>query len=174
MALAPIRGAPPGAPNPDFPIGKPRSAPAQPAATKPSDDQPQVPPPRQRGTPVEIDADGHPLTFKVIPEIPAIKRASMTIDVAATGSPSSRPLAFLQMSAVKARVFLTDLRCGRCPIAATGDEDGTLEIRYENAGSGPAFSVYKPGERCASDRYVFYLTFDMSVVVDDLLGDLGL
>jgi hypothetical protein len=126
------------------------------------------------GTPVEIRTDDLALTFRVIPEIPAIKRASMTIHVAATGSPSSLTLGVLQMSAVKARLFLTDLRCGRCPIVATGDEDGTVEIRYENAGSGPAFSVYEPGERCASNRYVFNLTFDMKVVVDDLLGDLGL
>jgi hypothetical protein len=129
MALAPIRGAPPGAPNPDFPIGEPRSASAQPAASKSADDQPQVPPPRQRGAPVEIDADGHTLTFKVIPEIPAIKRTSMTIHVTATESPPARTLGFLQMSAMKARVFLTDLRCARSPTVATGDEDGALEIR---------------------------------------------
>src|SRR5690349_9503774 len=103
MPLAPIRGAPPGAPNPDFPIGEPRPTSTQPVVARASDDQPQVAPPRQRGTPIEIAADGGTLTFKVIPEIPAIKRASMTVHVITDTTGSS---GFLQMSAANARALL--------------------------------------------------------------------
>ena len=54
------------------------------------------------------------------------------------------------MSAATAREFLTDLRNGRSPIVAAGDEDGTVQIKFEITESGPIFSVHQPGERCAS------------------------
>jgi hypothetical protein len=64
--------------------------------------------------PIEIGGDGIALTFRVILELPAIARPSMTVHIIA----DSHPLGFLQMSAEKA--FLTDLRNGYSPIVATG------------------------------------------------------
>ena len=83
MTLAPIRGAPPGAPVPDFPIKEPRVNPAQPAAAPASGDQPPESPIRHRQTPIEIGGDGIVFTFRVISELPAIARASMTIHIVA-------------------------------------------------------------------------------------------
>jgi hypothetical protein len=54
MPFAPIRGAPPGTPNPDFPIEEPRAKPAQPTAAPASGDQPPISPIRLRQTPIEI------------------------------------------------------------------------------------------------------------------------
>src|SRR3954447_24997740 len=91
MALAPIRGAPPGAPNPGFPLGEPASTSARPPAGPPSIDQSPIPPVRQRYTPIEVGGGGVTLTFRVIPEQPAISRASMTIHLFAVGSAWRRP-----------------------------------------------------------------------------------
>jgi hypothetical protein len=126
MALAPIRGAPAGAPNPDFPIENPRAKAIQPVATPASDKLPQTPPVRQRNTPIVISAGGVTFTFKVIPEQPAIARASLTVQIA-TGTAEASPsqtLGYVRMSASNARAFLADLSNDRSPIVATGDEDG--------------------------------------------------
>jgi hypothetical protein len=89
MTLAPIRGAPVGAPIPDFPIEEPRVKPAQLTAAPASDKQPPTPPVRQRNTPIEINAGGVTFTFRVIPEQPAIARASLTVHIAAGAAGSS-------------------------------------------------------------------------------------
>lgn len=65
MTLAPIRGAPPGASIPDFPIKEPRAKPAQPTAAPAAGDQPQTSSMRQRQTPIEIGGSGITLTSKV-------------------------------------------------------------------------------------------------------------
>src|SRR4051812_9591221 len=118
MTLAPIRGAPPGAPIPEFPIE--RAKPAQPTAAPASGDQPAI---RRRQTPIEIGGSGITLIFAVIPELPAIARASMTVHIVAdaVGSSSSHTLGSLRMSDANARTFLTDLRNGRSRIVGTGD-----------------------------------------------------
>jgi hypothetical protein len=115
MALAPIRGAPPGAPNPDFLVGNPRARPAQPFAAPASDDRPPTRPIRQRHTPIKMGAGGVTFTFRVIPEQPAIARASLTIHIVAEAAGASSPqsLGFLRMSASNARAFLADLSNGR-------------------------------------------------------------
>lgn len=175
MTLAPIRGAPPGASIPDFPIEDPRAKPAKPTAPRASGDQPKISPMRQQQTPIEIGGSGITLTFRIIPEIPAIARASMTVHVVADpeASSSSRSVGFLRMSAANARAFLTDLRNGRSPIVATGDEDGTVQIEYEITESEPVFLVRKPGQRHASHRCVINRNFDMKTTANELLADLG-
>jgi hypothetical protein len=76
MTLAPIRGAPAGASVPGFPT----SEAAQPTLTPASSDQGQIPPPvRRRYTPVDIGGGSITLTFRVLPELPAISRASLTV-----------------------------------------------------------------------------------------------
>jgi len=173
MTLAPIRGAPLGAPNPDFPIEEPKAQSGRPPVAPSPVEQSQVPPKRQRGTPIAVNGDGGTLTFRVTPELPAISRASMTIHIVAVESSSSPSLGFVQMSAANARAFLADLRNGRSPIIARGDEDGTVLIKFESAGSGSVFSAHKLNEprrlcRCVIDR-----TFDIGLMANELLGDLG-
>jgi hypothetical protein len=97
MTLAPTRGAPPGAPIPDFPIEEARVKPAQPTAASATDDQPPKSPIRPRQTPIEIGGSGIILTFRVIPEQPAIARASMTVHIVADAvgpSPRKRSASF--------------------------------------------------------------------------------
>jgi hypothetical protein len=73
VGLAPIRGAPPGALNPDFPTGKPTPKPAQPIAAPASVDQPATPPARLKYTPIEIGGGGVTFTFRIMPEQPAVR-----------------------------------------------------------------------------------------------------
>ena len=169
MTLAPIRGAPPGAPIPDFPIEEPKVTPAQPTTTPASGDQPTTSPIRRRQTPIEIGDSSISFTFRVIPELPAIARASMTVHIV----DASHKLGFLRMSAANARAFLTDLRNGRSPIVATGDEDGTVQIEYEIADAKPVLLVRKPGQRHALHRRVIDRSFDLKTTADELLADLG-
>jgi hypothetical protein len=82
-------------------------------------------------------------------------------------------LGFLRMSATNARVFLAELRDGRSPTVAVGDEGGTVEIEYEITDAGPAFLVRKAGERHALHRCVIGPYFDLKTLADALLADLG-
>jgi hypothetical protein len=175
MTLAPIRGAPPGAPIPDFPTEEAKVKPAKStAAPAPGDPAPKAPI-RQRQTPVKIGGSGIVFTFRVIPEQPAIARASMTVHIVvdAVGQSSSHTLGFLRMSAANARAFLTGLRNGRSPIVATGDEDGTVQIEYEITEAGPVLLVRKPGQQHALHRWVIDRRHDLNATANDLLADLG-
>jgi hypothetical protein len=175
MALAPIRGAPPGAPIPDFPIEEPSGKPAEPSATTAATDQPSISRIRRNYTPIEIRGRGVSLSFRVIPELPAIARASMTIDIIADAAveSSSDTLGFLRMSAANARAFLTELRNGCAPIVATGDEGGTAQIEFEVRDAGPVLLVRKPGEQHAMHCWVIDGRLDLQTMADELLADLG-
>lgn len=173
MALAPIRGAPPGAPNPDFPMENPRVKLAKPSTAPATDDQRSIPPVRQRNTAIEIGGGGVTFTFRIIPEQPALARASMTIHIVAAGSSRSHMLGFLRMSASNARRFLTDLQNDRSPVVATGDEDGDVQIEYESTGAGPVLMVRKPGEQNTLHRWNIERAFDVKATANDLLADLG-
>ena len=175
MVLAPIRGAPPDAPNPDFPVESPRPKPALPTAAPAAVDQPPTRPVRKRHTPVEMGAGGVTFTFRVIPEQPAIARASLTIHIVAeaAGSSSSQTLGFLRMSASNARTFLTNLRDGRSPIIAMGDEAGDVQIEYEYMAAGLVVMVRKPGAQDASHRWIIDTGFDPQATANELLADLG-
>jgi hypothetical protein len=141
----------------------------QPTSTS-SEEQPPV---RQRHIPIEIEVGGVTFTFRVIPEQPAIARASLTVHMVAgaTGSSSSQTLGFLRMSASNARTFLTNLRDDRSPIVAMGDEAGNVQIEYESSPAGPALVVRKPRERDALGRWV--LDRDLKAAANELLADLG-
>jgi hypothetical protein len=175
MTLAPIPGAPPGAPIPDFPIEEPRVTPEKPTAAPASGDQPRTTPIRRRQTPIEIRGGGIVLTFRVIPELPAIARASMTIHIVAdaVGPSPSHMVGFLRMSAANARAFLTDLRKGSSPINTTGDEGGTVQIEYEITEAESVLLVRKPGQRHALHRWVIDRRLDLKAIADELLADLG-
>jgi len=174
MTLAPIRGAPPEASIPDFPAEEPNAEPIPTNATPVPADQGQVLLTRQPHTPIDISGSDLTLTFRVIPEQPAISRASMTIQVVAdTVGQSSATLGLLRMSAVAARTLLTALKDGRSPIVATGDEGGTLELVYEIAESGHAFLIRDAGECHVLSRLLIHPEFDINTVANELLADLG-
>lgn len=174
MTLAPIRGAPPGASIPDFPSEEPNEEPIPPTTTPVPGDQGQVAFTRQPHTPIEISGSHLTLTFRVIPEQPAISRASMTIRaVAETRGQSSGTLGFLRMSAVAARSFLTALKDDRSPIVATGDEGGTVEVVYVIAESGPAFLIRDVGGCHVVRHLLIHAGFDISTMTNGLLADLG-
>ena len=175
MTFAPIRGAPPGAPIPDFPIEEPKAKPVQPTAAPASGDTPHARPRRQPHTPIEIGGDGNSLTFRVIAEIPAIMRPSMTIHVNVdTAEPAaSHAFGFLRMSAANARGFLSNLRDGGSLIVATGDEDGTVQIEFGFTEVGLVVSVRELGEVHALRRWVIGRGFDVKTAANELLADLG-
>jgi hypothetical protein len=99
----------------------------------------------------------------------------MTVNIVAdaVGPSSSHTLGSLRMSAANARAFLIDLRNGRSPIVATGDEDGTVQIEYEITEAGPVLLVRKPGQQQALRRRVIDRTFDLKTTANELLADLG-
>lgn len=174
MPLAPIRGAPPGASIPDFPAEKPTAEPSLATATPTADDQRHLPAARVPHAPIEIPGDRVTLTFRVIPEQPAISRASMTIHVVShIERDVSHKVGFLQMSASRARRFLIDLRNRRSPIIAEGDEDGTVGIECEFTGSQHVFSVSTLGERHVMCRVLSDAEFDIETLANHILADLG-
>lgn len=91
----------------------------------------------------------------------------MTVVVAA----DAREPCFLRMSAAKAREFLIGLRERRSPLVATGDEGGTVQIKYETTQSGSVFSVFDPGEPGALRGCI---VDDIELVAAELLADLGM
>lgn len=175
MTLAPIRGAPPGAPIPDFPVDEPKAKTAQSGAATVPDDQPEAPPFRQPHTPIAVRGNGIVLTFRVIPELPAIARASMTIHVTAQQAGSSSPctLGFLRMSAAHSRTFLAGLRNGCSPIVAAGDENGTVQLEYEITESQPVMLVRQLAQRHTTHRCVIGEEIDLKTMAAELLADLG-
>jgi hypothetical protein len=93
--------------------------------------------------------------------------------VEAAGSSPSNTLGFLRMSAANARNFLTNLRDGRSPVIARGDEDGDVQIEYESTEAGPVLTVHKPGERDALHRCIIGREPDLTTIAAELLADLG-
>jgi hypothetical protein len=174
MTLKPIPGAPIGAPIPDFPTGKP-STQVLPASrcvdTLPlSLPSPALPPARRAG-PVEIRGSvSSTLTFRCIPEIPAINRSSMVISV--TGEPEGDPqmMPHLDLATDKAKAFLLALRDGDSPIVV---DDGSFQVVFVIAEDGPAFTVSKLGRERASWRFNAGWSFDVKTMAAHLLADLG-
>lgn len=175
MTLAPIRGAPPGAAIPGFPVEEGNAASQLPTETPASCDQRQLQPGRKPHTPLEISADCVTLAFRVIPEQPAIARASMTIQVTShtEGQSATCSIGSLRMSAGDARRFLTDLLAGRSPIVITGDEGGTVEIEAEHADAAWVFTIRKLAEQSAFCHLTLDQTFDILNTANQLLLDLG-
>jgi hypothetical protein len=175
MTLAPIRGAPPGAPNPDFPVEEYRVTSTLSTSAPAAGEPPANSPVRQPYTPIVVRGSGIVLTFRVIPEQPAIARASMTVHIVADamGLSSANTLGYLRMSAANARTFLTDMGNGRSPIVAAGDEDGTVRIEFEVTETGMIMSVCSLDERPASHRCIIDRGFDLKALANELLADLG-
>lgn len=181
MTLRPIPGAPVDAPIPDFPTGTPTSPVAPetqlahrtveplPTAVAPSSLSPTRPP-----GPVEIRGDGDSvLTFRVIPEVPAINRSSMTISVA--GEPTAddrlRTIPSLDLVTDEARALLQALRDATSPVVV-GDSRSGFQIEFVVADDGPIFTVSKAGEEPVTRRFKAGCS-DVKAMAVHLLAVLG-
>jgi hypothetical protein len=186
MTLRPIPGAPTGAPIPDFPTGNPsplvapaprftrRPAEPFPFAFTPPPPEPSSLPARRPG-PVEIRGNGNSiLTFRCLPEIPAIGRSSMTISI--VGEPAGdfphgmRP--HLDLSTDKAKAFLRALRDGASPVVMA-DNRNEFQVEFVIAQDGPTFIVSMLGREGGAQRFNAEPTYDVKSMAADLLADLG-
>ena len=186
MTLKPIPGAPIDAPIPDFPTGEPgplvvpasrfarRSAEFLPLSHLPHAPMPSLSPARRPG-PVKIGGDGdRTLTFRCIPEAPAINRSSMTISI--TGEPteddSPRVMPHLDLATDEAKAFLLALRDGNSPIVIA-DSRTAFQIEFAIVEDGPTFTVSKQDEQHTSRRYNAGWSYDVKTMAAHLLADLG-
>jgi hypothetical protein len=186
MTLKPIPGAPIDAPIPDFPTGEPgplvvpasrfarRSAEFLPSSLPPPAPMPSLSPARRPG-PVKIGGDGdRTLTFRCIPEVPAINRSSMTISI--TGEPteddSPRVMPHLDLATDEAKAFLLGLRDGNPPILVADSRSG-FQVEFAIAEDGPTFTVSKPGQELTAQRFNCGSGYDVKAMAADLLADLG-
>ena len=186
MTLKPIPGAPIGAPIPDFPTGEPAPLVVplsrftrRPVEPRPYSLPPAEPPPSQSTTrrpgPIEIRSSGDSsLTFRVIPEVPAINRSSMTISI--TGEPTGdycpRTMPHIDLAIDEAKAFLLALRDGDCPIVMADSRSG-FQIEFVVAEDGPTFIVSKPGQAHTARRFNVGWSGDVKAMAAHLLADLG-
>lgn len=186
MTLKPIPGAPIGAPIPDFPTGEPAPlvVPASRFARRPVEPLPIALPlpafspalsPARRPGPVEIRGSGNStLTFRSIPEIPAINRSSMTISITGepTGDYSAQTMPHLDLTTDEAKAFLLALRGGDSPIVIA-DSRTAFQVAFAIAEDGPTFTVSKPGQERTSRRFNAGWSYDVKAMAAHLLADLG-
>jgi hypothetical protein len=184
MTLKPIQGAPPGAPIPDFPTGEPGPLvvpesrftrhPAESFQFSLPPTAPQMSPVRPPG-PTEIRGDGNKtLTFRCIPEVPAINRSSMTISITGepTGDYPAQMMPHLDLATDEAKAFLLALRDGNSPIVVADSRSG-FQVEFVIADDGPTFTVSKPGQQPISRRFNCGRSYDVKAMAADLLADLG-
>jgi hypothetical protein len=179
MTLKPIPGAPIGAPIPDFPTGEPGPlvVPESRFARRPVPPSSPSPPLAlaRRPGPVEIrGSDASTLTFRAIPEVPAINRSSMTISI--TGEPtcdySPQPMPQLNLSTDKAKAFLLALRDGGSPVVIA-DSRTSFQVEFAITEDGPVFTVSQPGQERTVRKINAGWSFDVKTMVAHLLADLG-
>jgi hypothetical protein len=182
MTLKPIPGAPIDAPIPDFPTGEP-STQILPTSRfthrqvepLPFSLPPPVLPPARRPGPVEIRGSGDStLTFRTIPEIPAINRSSMTISITGepTGDYSPRTMPHLDLATEKAKAFLLALCDGVSPIVIVDSRNG-FQVEFIVAEDGPTFIVSKPGQVRTFRKFNAGGSYDVKTMAAHLLADLG-
>ena len=182
MPLKPIPGAPIDAPVPEFPTGEPGLlvVPVSQYTRRPVEPLPcSLPPPSlsqaRRPGPVGIRGDGDStLAFRVIPEVPAINRSSMTISI--TGEPTGdyppQMMPHLDLATNEAKAFLLALRDGDSPIVITDGRTG-FRVEFAIAEDGPTFTVSKPGQEHAARRVNAGRSYDVKAMAAHLLADLG-
>jgi hypothetical protein len=178
MTLKPIPGAPIDAPIPDFPTGEP-GPPVLPASVEPLPSSlpapaPSLSPARRPG-PVEIRGSGDStLTFRCMPEIPAINRSSMIVSITdePTGDGSAQMKPHLDLATDEAKAFLLALRDGDSPIVIA-DSRSAFQVEFSIAEDGPTFTVSKLGQERASRRFNAGWSYDVKAMAAHLLADLG-
>jgi hypothetical protein len=112
--------------------------------------------------------------FRVIPEIPAINRSSMTISITGepTGDYSRQMIPHLDLATDTAKAFLLALRDGDSPIVIA-DSRNAFQVEFVIAEDGPTFTVSKPGQERTSRRFNAGWSFDVKTMAVHLLADLG-
>ena len=185
MTLKPIQGAPIGAPIPDFPTGEPAPLvvpesqstrpPVEPlpASLPPSASTLSLPPARRPG-PVEIRGSGDStLTFRCSPEIPAIKRSSMTISITGESTADASPQkTHLDLATDEAKAFLLALRDGNSLIVIA-DSRTAFQLEFVITEDGPTFTVSRPGQAHTARRFDAGRSYDVKAMAANLLADLG-
>jgi len=154
MTLKPIPGAPIDAPIPDFPTGEPgplvlpaprftrRPVGPLPFSLTPSEPSP-APSTARRPGPIDIRGAGDStLTFRCIPEVPAINRSSMTISITGepTGHDFTRTTPHLDLAIDEAKAFLLALRDGDSPIVIADSRTG-FQLEFAIVQDGPSFAI---------------------------------
>jgi hypothetical protein len=182
MTLKPIQGAPPGAPIPDFPTGEPgplvlppSRLTSRPVELLPSSPPPPVPSPARWCGPVEIRGSGTTiLIFRIIPEVPAINRSSMTISIngETAGDYTPQTMPHLDLATDEAKAFLLALRNGDSRIAIA-DNRTMVQIEFAIAEDGPTFTVGKPGQEHTVRRFNVGWGCDVTEMAAHLLAELG-
>jgi len=102
--------------------------------------------------------------FRIIPEVPAINRSSMTISV------TSEPL--LDVAIDEAKAFLMALHDGESPIVIA-DSRTAFRVEFAIAADGPAFTVSSPGEDRTARRFNVGRSYDVKAIAANLLAQLG-
>jgi hypothetical protein len=182
MTLKPIPGAPIDARIPDFPTGQPdpllippSHATRRTVAPAPSSPPPSTSSPARRPGPVEIRGNGGLIiSFRVIPEVPAINRASLTITIAGEPPRDELPQTTprLDLTTDQAKAFLLALRDGNEPIVI-GDSRTAFQVEFTNAEDGPTFTISQPGQARTVRRFNAGWSFDVESMAAHLLADLG-
>ena len=186
MTLKPIPGAPIDAPIPDFPTGEPGPlvlpasrftrrpvgpAPLAVTSSAPSATESAA----RRPGPVEIRGDGDSiLTFRCIPEVPAINRSSLTISITgeAPGEHSAQRMPKLDLPIDEAKAFLLALRNGESPVVIA-DSRTAFQVEFAIAEDGPTFRVSEPGQEHTVRRFNAGWGYDVKAMAAHLLADLG-
>ncbi len=186
MTLKPIPGAPVDAPIPDFPTGEPgplvlpasrfTRRPVGPAPLSPTPSAPSatVSAARLPG-PVEIRGDGDSiLTFRCIPEVPAINRSSLTISITgeAPGEHSAQRMPKLDLPIDEAKAFLLALRNGKSPVVIA-DSRTAFQLEFTIAEEGPTFTIGKPCQARTVRRFNAGQNYDVKAMATHLLAELG-
>lgn len=181
MTLKPIQGAPADVPIPDFPSGEPGplGLPASRFTRRPVEFLPPppspAPSPARRPGPFEIRGDGDStLTFRVIPEVPAINRSSMTISITGdpTGDYSPQTMPHLDLATDEAKAFLVALRDQASPIVIADSRTG-IQLEFAVAEDGPTFTVSKPGQQQTARLFNAGPSYDVQAMAAHLLAELG-
>jgi hypothetical protein len=186
MTLRPIPGAPIDAPSPDFPAGEPgslglpeprfaRRPGKTPLFSLPPSAAAPLPAPARRPGPVEIHDNGTgTLTFRCIPEVPAINRSSMTVSITGetAGDTSPRAPPHLDLATDEAHAFLLALRDGGGPVVIADSRTG-YQLEFAIADDGPVFTVTRPGQTHSVRRFALGLDTDAATMAAHLLAELG-
>lgn len=186
MTLRPIPGAPIDAPIPDFPTGNPGPlvVPESRFAHRPAESIPPSPPSPEaslslsrtrRSGPIEIRGSGNSsLTFRPVPELPAIRRSSMTIAIAGepTGDCFPPTMPHLELTTDQAKAFLLALRDGGSPVLVADSRTG-FEVEFAVKEDGPTFTVGRPIQETTLQRFNPGWGYDVKTMAEDLLAELG-
>jgi hypothetical protein len=184
MTLRPIPGALIDAPIPDFPADEPgplvvpvSQFTRRSVLPSPSPGSPPAPSllPARRPGPIEIRGNGNSmLTFRCIPEIPAINRSSMTISITGetTGEYSPRLMPHIDLATDDAKAFLLAMRDGNGPVVIADSRSG-VQVEFAVAEDGPVFTVSKPGHEGTMRRFNAGWSYEVTAMVANLLADLG-